>query len=134
VNKGRTQVVVVGGGILATMHTVFAVRSGATVIPLDCHERPRGASLRNFGLVWVSWRGAGSDESVALIEQLARDVIGSPLPRIGRRWAGVNHELADVSDEELYLRCEVAAGVVAVTGAGGRGMTLAPAIAEDTFR
>jgi glycine/D-amino acid oxidase-like deaminating enzyme len=48
---GRTQVVVVGGGILGTMHAVFAVRSGATVVHLDRHERPRGASVRNFGLV-----------------------------------------------------------------------------------
>ena len=74
-----------------------------------------------------------SDEPVALIEQLAREVIGEPFPRIERRWTGVYHQLRKVSDDELYFRSEVASGVLAVTGAGGRGMTLAPAIAEETF-
>ena len=74
-----------------------------------------------------------SDEPVAMIEQLARAVIGEPFPRIARRWTGVYHQLRKVSEDELYFRREVAPGVVAVTGAGGRGMTLAPAIAEETF-
>jgi hypothetical protein len=38
-----------------------------------------------------------------------------------------------VRSEEVYLRREVAADVSIVTGAGGRGMTLAPAIAEESF-
>jgi FAD dependent oxidoreductase TIGR03364 len=74
-----------------------------------------------------------SDEPVALIEGLARAAVGEPFPKIERRWTGVYHQLAKVSDDELYFRSEVAPGVVAVTGAGGRGMTLAPAIAEETF-
>jgi FAD dependent oxidoreductase TIGR03364 len=73
------------------------------------------------------------DEQVALIEQLARGVIGSPFAPIRRRWTGVYHQLPTVTDTELYFRREVAPGVVAVTGAGGRGVTLAPAIAEETF-
>ena len=75
-----------------------------------------------------------SDEAVSLLDQLARAVIGEPFPSIRRRWAGVYHELVASSDDEPYFRREVAPGVVAVTGAGGRGMTLAPVIAEDTFR
>ncbi|MGO9150739.1 MAG: NAD(P)/FAD-dependent oxidoreductase [Acidimicrobiales bacterium] len=75
-----------------------------------------------------------SDEPVVLIEQLARGVVGTPFARIHRRWLGTYHQLRNVSDDELYFRREVAPGVVAVTGAGGRGMTLAPAIAEETFR
>ena len=35
---------------------------------------------------------------------------------------------------EIYFRKQVARGVSAVTGAGGRGMTLAPAIAEESFQ
>ena len=73
------------------------------------------------------------EEPIDLVEQLARTVIGPPFPRIERRWTGVYHQLRQVTDDELYLRREVAPGVVAVTGAGGRGMTLAPAIAEETF-
>jgi glycine/D-amino acid oxidase-like deaminating enzyme len=33
----------------------------------------------------------------------------------------------------LYYRAEVEAGVVVVTGPGGRGMTMSPAIAAATF-
>jgi glycine/D-amino acid oxidase-like deaminating enzyme len=73
------------------------------------------------------------DEPVELVERLARGVVGEPFPRIRRRWVGIYHHLLKVCDEELYFRREVVPGVVAVTGAGGRGMTLAPAIAEETF-
>jgi len=75
-----------------------------------------------------------ADEPVALVEELARGVVGTPFPGISRRWTGVYNQLRSVSDDELYFRREVAPGVVAVTGAGGSGMTLAPAIAEETFR
>ena len=40
--RTSSRVVVVGGGILGTMHAVFAVRSGATVIHLDRDEHTRG--------------------------------------------------------------------------------------------
>jgi glycine/D-amino acid oxidase-like deaminating enzyme len=40
---------------------------------------------------------------------------------------------SQVTGAELYHRSQVAPGVVLVTGAGGRGMTCAPAIAEETF-
>lgn len=75
-----------------------------------------------------------ADEPVALVERLAREVVGDPFPAIARRWTGVYHQLRAVSDEQLYYRKEVADGVVTVTGAGGRGMTLAPAIAEETLK
>jgi glycine/D-amino acid oxidase-like deaminating enzyme len=40
---------------------------------------------------------------------------------------------SQVTGTELYHRSEVEPGVVLVTGPGGRGMTCAPAIAEQTF-
>src|SRR4029077_11048630 len=60
----------------------------------------------------------------------AEQLLGAPLPPVRRRWAGV---YSQVTGPELYYRSAVAPGVVLVTGAGGRGMTCAPAIAEDTF-
>ncbi|MGD0555596.1 MAG: TIGR03364 family FAD-dependent oxidoreductase [Streptosporangiaceae bacterium] len=60
----------------------------------------------------------------------AQAVLGVPLPPVQRRWAGVYSE---TTDGALYLRREVADGVVLVTAPGGRGMTCAPAIAEETF-
>jgi FAD dependent oxidoreductase TIGR03364 len=61
----------------------------------------------------------------------ARALLGVPLPRVQRRWAGVYSEV--VGAAALYHRSEVAPGVILVTGPGGRGMTCSPAIAEETF-
>jgi glycine/D-amino acid oxidase-like deaminating enzyme len=61
----------------------------------------------------------------------AEKLLGARVPRVQRRWAGV---YSQVTGDDLYHRSEVAPGVVLVTGAGGRGMTCAPAIAEETFR
>ena len=61
----------------------------------------------------------------------AETLLGRPLPRVLRRWAGVYSEVTGTSD--LYHRSVVAPGVVLVTGPGGRGMTCSPAIAEETF-
>jgi FAD dependent oxidoreductase TIGR03364 len=74
------------------------------------------------------------DRPMEIIEAAARLVIGPAMPRIERRWSGVYHQLVDPTPNEIYFRKQVARGVVAVTGAGGRGMTLAPAIAEESFQ
>jgi glycine/D-amino acid oxidase-like deaminating enzyme len=34
----------------------------------------------------------------------------------------------------LYYRSEIEPGVIVITGLGGRGMTMSPAIAAATFR
>jgi FAD dependent oxidoreductase TIGR03364 len=62
----------------------------------------------------------------------ASALLGAPLPRVQRRWAGVYSEVVGTS--ALYHRSEVAPGVILVTGPGGRGMTCSPAIAEETFQ
>jgi glycine/D-amino acid oxidase-like deaminating enzyme len=60
----------------------------------------------------------------------AEQLLGAPLPPTRRRWAGV---YSQVTGTDIYLRGQVEPGVELVTGPGGRGMTLAPAIAEQTF-
>ena len=60
----------------------------------------------------------------------AARLLGTALPPVRRRWAGVYSQATGAG---LYHRSEVAPGVVLVTGPGGRGMTCAPAIAEQTF-
>jgi FAD dependent oxidoreductase TIGR03364 len=72
------------------------------------------------------------DAPMALIVQAACELIGDDLPAIERRWSGVYHQV-EPTVEEIYYRRDVARGVTAITGAGGRGMTLAPAIAEESF-
>ena len=61
---------------------------------------------------------------------VAAALLGTSLPRTLRRWAGV---YSQVTDDSLYHRAPLAEGVEVVTGPGGRGMTCAPAIAEETF-
>jgi FAD dependent oxidoreductase TIGR03364 len=64
----------------------------------------------------------------------AEALLGAPIPRVQRRWAGVYSEVDPAAaGHALYHRSEVEPGVVLVTGPGGRGMTCSPAIAEETF-
>ena len=60
----------------------------------------------------------------------AEAVLGWPLPPVVRRWAGV---YTGTTDDRIHYRTAVDDGVVVVTGPAGRGMTLSPAIAEETW-
>jgi glycine/D-amino acid oxidase-like deaminating enzyme len=62
--------------------------------------------------------------------RVASEILG-PIPAVERRWSGVYIQVTDNS--LMYLKKEVEPGVFVITGAGGRGMTMAPAIAEETF-
>ena len=64
------------------------------------------------------------------LTRTVEDILGRPMPKITRRWAGV---YSQVTGGELVVRREVAPGVHLVTGPGGRGMTMSPAIAETSF-
>ncbi|MEV5966710.1 TIGR03364 family FAD-dependent oxidoreductase [Kribbella sp. NPDC051952] len=69
-------------------------------------------------------------DSYDYLQETAERILGRSLPKIVRRWAGV---YSQTTNDEVVLRRELAAGVHLVTGPGGRGMTMAPAIAEQTF-
>jgi len=76
------RVVIVGGGVLGTMHAVMARQRGHAVTHLEREPESRGASARNFGLIWVSGRRAGPELALArrarqLWEQLSADVPGT---------------------------------------------------------
>ena len=57
---------IVGGGIIGTMHAVLAAEKGFTVTHLERDIKPQSASIRNFGLIWVSGRLAGAELDLAL--------------------------------------------------------------------
>src|ERR1700722_11521377 len=78
----KARVVVVGGGVLGTMHAYTARQLGHEVVQLEREAGPRGASVRNFGLVWVSGRAVGPELALA---QRARELWGD----IGGKVAGV---------------------------------------------
>jgi FAD dependent oxidoreductase TIGR03364 len=89
-----------------------------TIGDTHCYDEPFGFDL--------------AEDAYDHLRTRAEALLGTPIPPVVRRWAGVYSEVADGS--ALYHRSEVEPGVVLVTGPGGRGMTCAPAIAEETFR
>jgi FAD dependent oxidoreductase TIGR03364 len=82
------QVVIVGGGILGTMHAVMARRRGLAVTHLEREPEGRGASVRNFGLIWVSGRRAGPELALALRARELWESIAAGAPGAGFRPAG----------------------------------------------
>lgn len=76
-------VVVVGAGIVGTMHAVEACRRGMRVIHLERDALPSGASVRNLGLVWVSGRAAGGELAMALRARRGWADLAGACPGIG---------------------------------------------------
>jgi FAD dependent oxidoreductase TIGR03364 len=105
VTVGR--VVIVGGGVVGTMHAVDACRRGWKVIHLESDAAPRGASVRNFGLVWISGRAGGPELALALRARELWAELAEVSPDIGFRALGsltvARHKL------ELDLMAEAAA-------------------------
>ncbi|MBB5867949.1 FAD dependent oxidoreductase TIGR03364 [Allocatelliglobosispora scoriae] len=79
------RVIVVGGGILGLMHAHAAIGRGHEVIHLEREAGTRGASVRNFGLVWVSGRTTGPELDLALRARQLWQEIGAVIPRVGFR-------------------------------------------------
>ena len=61
----------------------------------------------------------------------AHAILGWELPPVVRRWAGV---YTVTTDDSIYFHRRIDPGVFVVTGPAGRGMTLSPAIAEQTWQ
>jgi len=100
-------VVIAGGGVLGTMHAVAARRRGFEVVQLEREAEARGASVRNFGLVWVSGRKPGPELALALRARELWAELGARVPGLGFRAAG-SLTLA-AGDAELALLKEAAA-------------------------
>ncbi|MBO0677713.1 TIGR03364 family FAD-dependent oxidoreductase [Mycolicibacterium sp. S2-37] len=81
------RVIIIGGGILGTTHALEAVRRGHDVVHLERETEARGASVRNFGLVWVSGRTASELDAALRARELWQQ-LGSVVPGIGFRPAG----------------------------------------------
>jgi len=100
-------VVIVGGGVLGTMHALEACRRGWEVTHLEADAGPRRASVRNFGLVWVSGRAGGPELDLALRARELWGQIATHSPAVGLRPDGsvtvARHEA------ELALLAEAAA-------------------------
>ena len=82
------RVTIVGAGVLGTMHAWHAIERGHEVIHLEREAEARGASVRNFGLVWVSGRAGGEELDTALRARELWQAIGDRVPGIGFRANG----------------------------------------------
>lgn len=101
------RIVVVGGGVLGTLHAVVARRRGYEVVHLEREAEARGASVRNFGLVWVSGRRAGAEFGLALRARELWEQLADQVPGLGFRAAGSLTVATD--DAELRVLKEAAA-------------------------
>lgn len=104
--RRRGRVVVVGAGILGALHALWCLESGFEVAHLDQAPLARGASVRNFGLVWVGGRARGAELDLArrarqLWAELAGTVPGLDLRPVGSLTVALD-------DDELMLMKEAA--------------------------
>lgn len=71
------------------------------------------------------------EEPYSYLHDVASELIGKKLPPITNRWDGVYSQR---TDDAICDRRQIATNILSITGAGGRGNTLAPAIAEETIK
>lgn len=81
------RVTIVGGGVLGTMHAWQVIERGHSVTHLERDAEPRGATVRNFGLVWVSGRAEHELEAALRARELWEQ-IGERVPGVGFRPSG----------------------------------------------
>ena len=114
---GLMRVTIVGGGILGTAHALEAIGRGHEVVQLEREAEARGATVRNFGLIWVS--GRATDELAAALR--ARELwekLGAEIRGVGFRPTGSLTLLR--TERELAVADEV----VARADADCRGVSL----------
>lgn len=112
------RVTVVGAGVVGTMHAWQAVERGHEVVQIEREAEARGASLRNFGQIWVSGRAGGEELATALRARELWEGIGARVPGLGFR---PNGSLTPVRGG---LELAVAEAAVAREDAAARGHKL----------
>ncbi|MGW1886525.1 TIGR03364 family FAD-dependent oxidoreductase [Streptomyces sp. NPDC001970] len=115
------RVIVVGAGVVGTMHAWQAVERGHEVVQIEREAEARGASLRNFGQIWVSGRAGGEELETALRARELWEAIGDRVPELGFRAIG---SLTPVRND---LELAVAEAAVARPDAAARGYKLVTA-------
>ncbi|RZQ63108.1 TIGR03364 family FAD-dependent oxidoreductase [Amycolatopsis suaedae] len=113
------RILIVGGGVLGTMHAWTAVQRGHDVVQLEREPEARGASVRNFGLIWVGGRADGPELETALRARELWESIADEVPGLGFRANG----------SLTVLRTEAEWAVAEQTADGGRNLTLLDAAA-----
>ncbi|MGH4032686.1 TIGR03364 family FAD-dependent oxidoreductase [Actinomycetota bacterium Odt1-20B] len=128
------RVIVVGAGVVGTMHAWHAVERGHEVVQIERESEARGASLRNFGQIWVSGRAGGEELETALRARELWEGIGARVPGLGFRANGsltlVRGERERAVAEAALARPDAAArGYKLLTGEEAREVN--PALRGD---
>jgi len=103
---------------VGTLHAWHAVERGHEVVQIEREAEARGASLRNFGQIWVSGRAGGEELETALRARELWESIGARVPGIGFR---ANGSLTPVRGERELAVAEAA---VSRPDAAARGYKL----------
>ena len=82
---GRVKMIIVGGGVIGTAHAYQALKAGHEVLHLERDAEARSASVRNFGLIWVSGRRSGVEFQAALRARELWDEIHNQIPTMTLR-------------------------------------------------
>jgi len=98
------RVLVVGGGIIGTMHAYLAIAAGHEVVQVDRDLIAQSASVRNFGLVWVSGRAVGAELALALRSRQLWELIGNEVGTIGFRPNGSLTIASNAAEWEVMNR------------------------------
>ncbi|GAA3011829.1 TIGR03364 family FAD-dependent oxidoreductase [Streptomyces drozdowiczii] len=115
------KVIVIGAGVVGTMHAWHAVNRGHEVVQIERESEARGASLRNFGQIWVSGRAGGEELETALRARELWEGIGAGIPGLGFRPCG------SLTPLRTGLEVAVAEAAVARDDAAARGYKLVTA-------
>lgn len=93
--------------MVGTMHAWQAIQRGHEVVQIEREAEARGASLRNFGQIWVSGRAGGAELETALRARELWEGIGAAVPGLGFR---ANGSLTLVRNDRELAVAEAALG------------------------
>jgi FAD dependent oxidoreductase TIGR03364 len=100
--------VVVGAGVLGTLHAHQLVENDFDVVHLEADPLPNSASVRNFGLLWVSGRRSGEELNAARRARRMWEAISVVVPGIGFQPTG--SLTVALADAELKVMEDFALG------------------------
>jgi FAD dependent oxidoreductase TIGR03364 len=117
VSPDAPRAVVAGGGVIGSWHALELVEAGFSVDHLEADTAPTGASVRNFGLLWVSGRRTGEELDVARRARRRWEEVGAAVPALGFRPNG-SLTVACTADERAVME-----SFAATADAEARGIT-----------